>query len=56
MYSFSTNSWIYIGDLPAPRSNTVAALLSSTEILVIGGWDDCGIVNTVYKGTLHLKL
>ena len=51
MYSPSTNSWIYISDLPAPRSTTTVAVLSPTEILVIGGW--CvGRVNTVYKGTL----
>jgi N-acetylneuraminic acid mutarotase len=53
MYSPSTNSWIYISDLPAPRSTTAAAVLSSTEILVIGGFDGCR-VNTVYKGTLHV--
>ena len=33
MYSPSTNSWIYISDLPAPRSLTAAAVLSSTEVL-----------------------
>ena len=55
MYSSSTNSWIYISDLPAPRSNTVTAILSSTEVLVIGGWDR-GKMNTVYKGILHRKL
>jgi N-acetylneuraminic acid mutarotase len=54
MYSPSNNSWIYISDLPAPRSFTSAAVLSSKEILVIGGWDGSGRVNTVYKGTLHL--
>ena len=54
MYSLSTNSWIYISDLPAPRSNAAVAVLSSTEILVIGGYDDGGRVNTVYKGTLTL--
>ena len=53
MYSPSSNSWVYISDLPAPRSHTAAAVLSSTEVLVIGGWDD-GRVNTVYKGTLIL--
>ena len=52
MYSPSTNSWIYISDLPAPRSATAAAVLSSTEVLVIGGRDGTK-VNTVYKGTLH---
>ena len=55
MYSPSTNSWIYISDLPAPRSRTAAAVLSSTEVLVIGGWDGVGRLNTVYKGTLHRK-
>ena len=54
MYSLSTNSWIYISDLPAPRSETAVAVLSSTEILVIGGWDG-ERVNTVYKGTLHFN-
>ena len=47
MYSLSSNSWIHISDLPAPRSDTAAAVLSSTEILVIGGF----LVSTVYKGT-----
>jgi N-acetylneuraminic acid mutarotase len=55
MYSPSTNSWIYISDLPAPRSITTAAVLSSTEILVIGGWDGGSRVNTVCKGILYLK-
>ena len=60
MFSPSTNSWIYISDLPEPRSDTAVAVLSSTEILVIGGW--CGgdihvhVVSTTYKGTLQLKL
>ena len=53
MYSSSTNSWIHISDLPAPRYCTAIAVLLSTEILVIGGWDD-GRVNTVYKGMLAL--
>ena len=53
MYSPSTNSWVYISDLPAPLSSAAAAVLSSTEVLVIGGWDN-GRVNTVYKGTLTL--
>ena len=53
VYSPSTYSWIYISDLPEPRSSTAVAVLSSTEILVIGGW--CGSkVNTTYKGTLSL--
>ena len=54
VYSPSANSWIYISDLPAPRSLSGVAILSSTEILVIGGW--CGgRINTVHKGTLVLS-
>ena len=52
MYSPSTNSWIYISDLPAPRSHTAVAVLSSTRVLVIGGWGGRERVNTVYQGTL----
>ena len=52
-FSPSTNSWIYISDLPEPRFATAVAVLSSTEILVIGGW--CyGSMNTTYMGTLSL--
>ena len=57
MYSPSTNSWIYISDIPAPRSRATIANLSSTEILVIGGEATAasGYMNTLYKGTLYLK-
>ena len=56
MFSPSTDSWLYISDLPQPRSYTTAAVLSSTEILVIGGWCSDTRVNTTYKGTLQLKV
>ena len=52
MYSPSTNSWIYVSDLPAPLSGTAVAGLSSTEVLVIGDWNGREKVNTVYQGTL----
>ena len=55
MYFPSTNSWIYVSDLLVPRSDTAAAVLSSTEILVIGGYYSRRLVNTVHKGTLYLK-
>ena len=55
MYSPSTSSWIHISDLPAPRAYASAVVLPSGEILVIGGWDGDSM-NTVYKGTLCLKL
>ena len=55
MYSSSTNSWIYISDLPAPQARSIVATLSSMEILVIGGYGDGGNVNTVYSGTLTMN-
>ena len=54
VHSPSTNSWICASDLPAPRAGMAAAVLSSTEVLVIGGWS-YGKTSTVYKGTLCLK-
>ena len=57
-YSPFTNSWMYVSDLPAPRYTAAVAVLSLSEVLVIGGWchGGAGLVNTVYKGILHLKL
>ena len=54
IYFPPTNSWVHFSDLPAPRAKTAVVVLSSTEILVIGGWDG-GYMNTVCKGTLHSK-
>ena len=55
-YSPSTRSWIYVSDLPASRSCTAVAVLSSREILVIGGRGESDFVNTVYNGTIRLKI
>ena len=52
MYSPSTKFWIYFSNLPAPRSGTAVAVLSSTRVLVIGGLNEDEIANTVYRGTL----
>lgn len=56
MYLPDINSWIYFSDLPAPQFGSTVAVLSSTEILVIGGYRGENRLNTVYKGTLHFKL
>ena len=56
MYSPSNNLWIYVSDIPVPRSNMTVASLTSTEILVIGGVCGGDQVNSVYKATLSLKL
>ena len=54
IYSPCTNAWIHISDLPAPRLWAAAAMLSPTELLVIGGWNK-GKQNSVYKGLLRIE-
>ena len=53
IYSPSTNSWIYVSDLPAPRSRAIVASLLPTKMLVIGGRSSGSKVN---KGTLRIHL
>ena len=55
MYSSTTNSWIYFSDLPSPRAWSAGAMLSSTEILVIGGRNE-EKMRAVHKGTLAVKI
>ena len=56
VYSPTSNSWVYVNDLPAPRIEATATALPSTEILIIGGRGskDTGTVNTVYKGVVQI--
>lgn len=55
MLSPTTDSWMCIGDLPhhGAHYGIGVAVLSPTELLVIGGAPK---VNSIYKGTLHLRL
>ena len=53
VYSPCTNEWFHISDLPAPRVMVATAMLSPTELLVIGGWGH-GQENSVYKGLLRI--
>ena len=57
VFSPSMNCWSYIVDLPAPRACSTIAVLTRTEVLIVGGYGgDDNKVNTVYKGTLNLKV
>ena len=56
-YSRSMNSWVQIGDLPAPVGATAVAALSPTEFVVIGGVnEDRTTSKTVYKGNLNITM
>ena len=54
VYFPCTNTWIHISDLPAPLMSAATAMLSPTELLVIGGWND-GRLKKVYKGLLQTE-
>jgi serine/threonine protein kinase/N-acetylneuraminic acid mutarotase len=56
-YSPTTESWIYIGDLPFACCHSTAVTLPSGELLVIGGWVKPGKNKRsldVYRGSLTL--
>ena len=54
MYSSITDSWLYFSDLPEPSAWTTCAVLSVTEILLIGGRNEDKL-RIVYKGTLAIS-
>ena len=54
VYSPCTDTWIHISDLPTPRVWTATAMLSPTEVIVIGGWNELS-QQTVYKGLIQIK-
>ena len=58
MYLPANNSWIYFSDLPAPAPlfGTAVAALSSTEMLLIGGYSDDNRLSNVFKGTLYFQI
>ena len=53
MFLSGSNSWIYFSDLPVSQFGSAVVVLSSTEILVIGGHTNNDRLSTVYKGTLR---
>ena len=54
VYSPCSNAWNHISNLPAPRVSAATAMLSPTELLVIGGWYK-GSQSSVYKGLLRIE-
>ena len=58
VYSSSIDSWIYIGasDFPVPLACAIVAVVSCSQIIVIGGIGRDGIVKTVYSGMLTVDL
>ena len=55
VYSPCTNAWIHISDLPAPRVRAAIAMLSQTELLIIGGWNPFNKQMSGYRGLLRIE-
>ena len=56
-YSTSMNSWVQIGDLPAPVAGMAIAALPPTEFIVIGSLKEVEAHSkTVYKGNLNITI
>ena len=56
VYFPCTNTWIHISALPAPLVLAATAMLSPTELLVIGGLNKGYVrLNKVYKGLLQTE-
>ncbi len=52
LYNPQTKRWTKVGDVPAALSQCSCAVLSSGELVVLGGWGEDGSVsNKVYFGT-----
>ena len=56
VYSSSTDSWVYIGDLPVPLARTIVAAVSCSQILLIGGFSVGESMKSVYSGMFIVDL
>ncbi len=47
LYEPYTREWVKVGDLPTARYNCTCSVLPSGEVIVAGGIDDHGFIDTV---------
>ena len=56
-YSFLTNSWIHVGDMPVAASNTCSIVLPTGELIVLGGiGGDTSFMTKVLKASIKGNL
>ena len=51
-YSFHTNSWIHVGDVPLLVYNTCSVVLPTGELMVVGGYNGIHYTRNVLKATI----
>ena len=52
VYSHSTNSWVYVWDLPLACHSTCTIVLPTGELLVVGGEKACGPLSHTFRAKI----
>ena len=55
-YSFQTNSWMHVGDMPFAASSTCSVVLPTGELMVIGGSGSRRFIENVWKASIKGNL
>ena len=53
VFSFSTNSWVYVGNLPVASHSTCTVVLSTGELLVVGGEKEWELLSSTFRGKIE---
>ena len=50
---FSSNSWVYVGNLPVASHSTCTVVLSTGELLVVGGEKEWELLMSTFRGKIE---
>ena len=53
VYSFSSNSWMHVGNLPIASHSTCTVVLSTEELLVVGGTKEWERLSSTFRGKIE---
>ena len=53
VFSFSSNSWVYVGNLAVASHSTCTVILSTEELLVVGGEKEWELLSSTFKGKIE---
>ena len=52
VFSFSSNSWVFVGNLAVASHSTCTVILSTEELLVVGGEKEWELLSSTFKGKI----
>ena len=53
VFSFSSNSWVYVENLPVASHSTCTVVLSTGELLVVGGEKEWELLSSTFRGKIE---